>query len=44
MKISGATAGGLLYTRTSEAYNVEPTVDGDIDYICTFEECDINWV
>ena len=43
--VSGATAGGLLYTRSkSQAYNVQPTVDGDIDYGCTFEECDISWV
>ena len=45
MTITGATAGGLLYTRSkSQAYNVQPTVDGDIDYGCTFEECNISWV
>ena len=44
MRITGATAGGLLYTRTTQAYNIQPTVDGDIDYSCTFDECDIEWV
>ena len=39
--IANMTSGGLVYIRTDMAYHILPTVDGDMEYSCSFEDCNI---